>query len=95
MECIKRIVNKYNYIEFILSDNKSNKLKKYREIFIQIIKSIDNLSINDFEIDLICDIPKFKVYKDKEKIYMMNLHEIEKNILELYNKKIIIYGGYQ
>jgi hypothetical protein len=91
----KRIVNNNNYIEIIISNNKQTKKIKQNDIFNEILKSIDNLTINDFEVDLKCSIPRFILYKDKEYIYKSNFEIIEKNIIKLYNDKVIQYAGYQ
>lgn len=95
MECKKqqRIVNNNNYIEFIIS--KTYKRINIKDIFIDIIRSTNKISIDDFYLNTECSIPRFVIYKDKEDIYKNQLHIIEKNIIELYQKNIIHYAGYQ
>jgi hypothetical protein len=95
MECkkIERAINNNNYIEFITT--KLYKRKNIKDIFIQIIKYTNKLSIDDFYLNTECSIPRFVIYKDKEDVYINQLHIIKKNIVELYQKDVIQYAGYQ
>jgi len=90
MQCSNRILSKNSYIEIILNNKNSN----LKDILDYIIKNTD-LSINDFEIDFKCSIPKFIIYKDKEEIYINQLYKIETEIQKLYENNIIKYAGYQ
>jgi len=95
MECkkLERAINNNNYIEFITT--KLYKRKNIKDIFIQIIKYTNKLSIDDFYLNTECSIPRFVIYKDKEDVYINQLHIIKKNIVELYQKDVIQYAGYQ
>ena len=95
MECkkLERAINNNNYIEFITT--KLYKRKNIKDIFTQIIKYTNKLSIDDFYLNMECSIPRFVIYKDKEDLYINQLHIIKKNIIELYQKDVIQYAGYQ
>ena len=95
MECkkLERAINNNNYIEFITT--KLYKGKNIKDIFTQIIKYTNKLSIDDFYLNMECSIPRFVIYNDKEDLYINQLHIIKKNIIELYQKDVIQYAGYQ
>ena len=90
MLCSSRNRSKNSYIEIILNDKKIN----LKDILQYIIRTT-NLSINDFDIDFKCSLPRFIIYSEKEEIYLRQLYKIEKEIKQLYEDNIIKYAGYQ